>query len=341
MKAIPIIKVVGDFCNLRCEYCFYHAEDQITRHVMDEKLLEKFLSEYMKLFSGHLIFIWHGGEPLLAGLSFFKKIIDFQKTNIRPGQTIQNNIQTNATLINDEWAEFFKRNGFKVGVSLDGSQKSHNQFRKDCNGKGSFSRVVREIETLRRHGIDPGFIQTITRCNSSRAKEDFIFFTDILNAKGWGINAYLDIDRINDDMINQEITNEDFIKFLKIYIDLWLSKDNQCLRIREIDNFISGVINRRARNCVFNGSCANYFCLEYDGTVYACRRFESPIGKVPDQNLFDLFIGSKILNCFRNLARYEKCKNCPLLYQCRGCGAVSYGISGNFFSPDPQCWYSA
>ncbi len=98
---IPIIKVVGDFCNLRCRYCFYNTADQLIRHVMSDELLEKFLVQYMELFTGRLIFIWHGGEPLLAGLPFFQKIVDLQGRELKEGQIIQNTIQTNATLIDD------------------------------------------------------------------------------------------------------------------------------------------------------------------------------------------------------------------------------------------------
>lgn len=99
---VPIVKVVGDFCNLRCRYCFYNTKDQSTRHLMSDQLLEKFLVQYMELFTGRLIFIWHGGEPLLAGLPFFQKAVAVQRENLRDGQTIQNTIQTNATLIDDK-----------------------------------------------------------------------------------------------------------------------------------------------------------------------------------------------------------------------------------------------
>ena len=132
---VPIIKVVGDFCNLRCQYCFYNTKDQLTRRMMKDELLEKFLAQYMGLFTGRLIFIWHGGEPLLAGLPFFKKIVDIQAKNLRDGQIIQNTIQTNATLIDNAWAEFFRAHDFRVGVSLDGDKESHDHFRLSHGGE--------------------------------------------------------------------------------------------------------------------------------------------------------------------------------------------------------------
>lgn len=289
---VPIIKVVGDFCNLRCRYCFYNTEEQSTHHVMSDELLEKFLVQYMDLFSGHIIFIWHGGEPLLAGLLFFQKVVDLQTRNLRGGQTIQNNIQTNATLVDDAWAEFFKTYDFRVGVSLDGDKESHDHFRLNHGGAGSFDRVMRGIEILRRHGIEPGIIQTLTHDNAPRAREDFNFFANILGTKGWGVNDYLDVAGINKAMLGQTITNEELTQFLKTYIDLWLAQDDPDLRVREIENFISGVFGKTAPNCTFNGSCAGFFCLEYDGRAYPCDRLsnrpEFLFGNLSHQPLLDI-----------------------------------------------------
>jgi len=289
---VPIIKVVGDFCNLRCQYCFYNTKDQATPHVMSNELLEKFLSQYMELFSGHLIFIWHGGEPLLAGFHFFEKIIDLQAKYIRDGQTILNTIQTNATLVDDEWASFLKAHDFRVGVSLDGCKESHDRFRKNYGGKGSFDSVMNGIEVLRQHGVEPGIIQTLTHDNVGRAQEDFHFFANILSVKGWGVNTYLDVKRINEAMLTQTISNEELTQFLKTYIDLWLEQDDATLRIREIENFISGVFGKRAPNCTFNGSCTGFFCLEYDGRVYPCDRLsnrpELLLGNLSEQSLLDI-----------------------------------------------------
>lgn len=292
---VPVVKVVGDFCNLRCRYCFYNTEDQSTSCVMRDELLERFLEQYMELFAGHLIFIWHGGEPLLAGLPFFQKVVNLQTRNLRDGQKIQNTIQTNATLIDDEWAGFFKAHNFRVGVSLDGNRESHDHFRINHAGKGSFDRVLAGIEVLRRHGIYPGIIQTLTHDNISRTKEDFDFFANILGVQGWGTNTYLDAKGINASMLDQNITNEELTKFLKTYINLWLAQDNPNLRIREIENFISGVFGKRAPNCTFNGSCTGFFCLEYDGRVYPCDRLsnhpEFLLGNLAQQSLLEILNG--------------------------------------------------
>lgn len=292
---VPIIKVAGDFCNLRCRYCFYNTKDQSTPHVMRDELLEKFISDYMELFTGNLLFIWHGGEPLLAGLPFFEKVLALQVKYFRAGQKIRNTIQTNATLIDDEWARFFKMHGFGVGVSLDGDKESHDRFRLSYGGRGSFDQVTKGIAILRRHGVEPGIIQTLTHANVGRAKEDFHFFADILGIKSWGVNDYLDIESINRAMLNQTITNEELTKYLKTYVDFWLAQDDTDLRIREIENFIYGVFGKQAPNCTFNGTCTAFFCLEYDGRIYPCDRLSNRsdllFGNLAQQSLLEILNG--------------------------------------------------
>lgn len=269
---IPIIKVVGDFCNLKCTYCFYNQRDQLSPHVMSSWLLEKFIKEYLQMFQGDVRFIWHGGEPLLAGIDFFQSVVRLQKVYADLSHQIKNTIQTNATLINDEWAEFFAHHQFGVGVSLDGSAESHNRFRKNTGGHDTFTAVRRGIEILREHGLRPGFIQTLTKSNLERTDEDFHFFSEILGAENWGINHFLGVNEINKSMRDQSITDGELSQFFKRYIDLWLEQDDSKLRIREIDNFLAGVVGKRPRNCTFNGTCTSYFCLEYDGRVYPCDR---------------------------------------------------------------------
>ncbi|MDD3735445.1 MAG: radical SAM protein [Candidatus Pacebacteria bacterium] len=292
-KMTPIIKIVGDYCNLRCKYCFYHGKDQSAVNIMSYSLLEKFIKEYTNLYENNLTFNWHGGEPLLAGLPFFKEIVNLQNIYKRNDQIIRNTVQTNATLINNEWAEFFKEYNFRIGVSIDGPEKSHNQFRRYNNQKGSFKETVRGVKTLKKYGIKVGVIQTVTRENIEYAQENFNFFFSDLGIKNLGVNAYFDSIGSNKEMINQSVSNEDFIFLLKNYIDLWLIRDDPTIRIREIDNFIAGAIEKQAASCNFNGSCTKFFCVNCDGKVYSsCDRFseqqEMFIGDLKQQPLAEV-----------------------------------------------------
>jgi len=335
---IPIIKVVGDFCNLRCRYCFYNTRDQLTRTVMSDELLEKFLVEYMELFSGHLSFIWHGGEPLLAGLPFFRRVLELQRKYLKEGQTIKNVIQTNATLVDDKWAEFFKINDFKVGVSLDGDKESHDHFRLNHGNSGSFDHVVRGIEILRKHGIEPGMIQTLTHDNTAHVREDFNFFVNILGMKQWGVNDFFDTNAVNQAMLGQSITNEELTSFLKTYIDMWIAQDDGAVQVREIENFMAGILGKRAPSCIFNGTCSGYFCLGHDGKVYPCDRLfnraELLFGDLSSQPLSEILNGSVRLKYAEDVSTlHPDCASCEWQRACHnGCTANRVGgVSGKYY----------
>jgi uncharacterized protein len=292
-KTTPIIKVVGDFCNLQCDYCFYHGKDQLTSCVMPFDLLEKFIHEFFELFDGDVRFIWHGGEPLLAGKLFFRAIIDFQSQYRKPTHIVRNTVQTNATLVDDEWATFFKESDFHVGVSLDGGAISHDMFRKNAEGRGSHADVLRGIKTLRKHGVEPGIIQTLTHETISRTAEDFSFFADTLGLKGWGINTFY---AAASNAKEHDVSNEEFAGYLKQCVDLWLEQGDVRLRSREIENFMAGILGKRPRLCIFNGSCASYVCLEHDGRVYPCDRLsgrpEFFLGDLQSQSLEEILNGA-------------------------------------------------
>lgn len=335
---IPIIKVVGDFCNLRCWYCFYNARDQSTRRVMSDELLEKFIREYMEIFSGNLKFIWHGGEPLLAGLPFFQKILYFQAKYLKNNQTIRNVIQTNATLINNDWAKFFKEYDFKIGISLDGDKESHNRFRKNEDNLGSFNSAMRGIKILKNYGIRPGFIQTLTKINLENARENFSFFLNTLKAKSWGINYYLDIQELNRKMLGQNIDCAELTNFLKTCINFWLAQGNPDIRIREIENFLAGILNKQAASCTFNGSCTGYFTAEYNGKIFPCDRLSTDekflFGDLSKQPLLEILNSPQRLTYAQNVnTLHADCVMCEWKNACHnGCTANRInGVQGKYF----------
>lgn len=334
----PIIKIVGNSCNLHCDYCFYHTQNQKVFKVMEEELLEKFIAEYLELFRGRVRFIWHGGEPLLAGISFFQKITEYQKRYQHNNQVIRNSVQTNATLITDEWASFLKEYKFDIGVSLDGDKESHDRFRKNHHGRGSFDSAIKGVEILEKHDIQPGFIQVVTKNSQKRVREDFNFFANFLRARSWGINPYLDLDNLNKCMVGFNITNEEFAAYLKLYIDYWLSRDDPNLRIREIDNFFSGVQGRLARTCSFNGNCTSFFCLEWDGKIYPCDRFsgkdEMLFGDLSKDSLIKILNGSRRLRyAWQVNTIHPNCVNCEWWQACHnGCSHHRIGgITGQYY----------
>lgn len=185
--ATPIIKIVGNACNLRCDYCFYSQKDQRKINRMSEELLESFIMQFLSCLTGKVRFVWHGGEPLLAGLSYFKKIIAFQEKHKEPCHGVYNTIQTNGTLINKEWAKFFKDHDFYVGVSLDGPKESHDVFRHDVNNNGSFDNVINGIKHLKDAGVSYGLLQTVNKKNIDNGKNNFKFYAEEIGCFNIGI----------------------------------------------------------------------------------------------------------------------------------------------------------
>lgn len=340
---IPIIKIVGNSCNLRCDYCYYHRTNQSLRSFMSYDLLEMFLTQYMELFKGRLIFIWFGGEPLLAGISFFNKIIEIQAKLVDKNQEIQNHIQTNATLINHEWARFLKKYKFRVGVSLDGDKESHDRFRKMNNGNGSFENVMRGIKILHEHGIYPGIIQTITADNLKRSEENFSFFTETLCIKKWGTNIYNDIRSENKVMFGQSITNDQLISFLTKQIDLWLKQKDSSLVIREVEDRIFPIFGKMAKTCTSNGSCARYFCVEQDGNIYPCDKSSGQqdllLGDLSKQSLVEILKGDARISYVHKVNTLPiECLSCQWQKACgNGCSMQrSNGVGGKYYFCEVQ-----
>jgi uncharacterized protein len=300
--------------------------DQISKRLMSTELLEKFTREYLALPLRAYVFDWHGGESSLAGLPFFKRAIQLQEKFRKKGQIIRNTIQTNATCINNEWAAFFKAYSFGVGVSLDGNRESHNHFRKNVSNNGTFDQVVRGIEILRRHGIEPGIIQVLTQENLPRIPQNFRFFLDNLKIKSWGINPYCEeVDPNNKEMTGQGITPKDFTKALKTYIELWLNEDDPNLQIREIDDHLAAILGRQTlSSCTFHGLCHTTFCLEWDGRIYPCDRLsgrkEFLLGDLTEQPL------SVIINGERWLKYAQEVNNLPS--ECRICKRQAICMNG-------------
>ncbi len=329
----PIIKITGNFCNLKCDYCFYNSKNQNNRTVMDVGLLEKFLKEYFELFRGNLRLTWHGGEPLLAGLNFFEKIVEFQRRCSHRQDAILNTLQTNGTLINEEWATFFKKNNFYVGVSLDGIEKCHDFFRKDKCGNGSFQRVTRGIRILREHGVPVSVLATITKCNARYVEENLRFFAETLGIKNIGNSVFCPDG--NERMAQFGIQPQELTDYLKKAIDFWWEKNDPNFRIREIENYLAGIIGKEASLCLFNGWCSSFFCVEFNGEVYPCDRLsgnkEFLFGDLRIQHLGD------ILNSRQRFNHAEKakflhadCMACKWKNCCNnGCMALRDG-SGKF-----------
>lgn len=321
---VPQIHVVGKACNLRCEYCFYSGQDQSTIVPISEQLFKKFFIEFFKIYSnytGNLTFIWHGGEPLLLGLERFKKLIEIQKELNNCKFKIKNALQTNGTLINREWINFFKKNNIGIGISYDGPG-IYNQLRKTFNGVNISERIEETIYLLNQYGFKFGIIITITKKNHDYIKDILDFLLKQFKVYSVGLNFYF-----NEKDTEFSLTNDDAYKVIRSAFEWWIkkSKTENVFNIREIKDYIAGVYNKIGYSCKRNGTCGNFITLHPDGLITACARLcdlpEAQFGNLNSSSLLDILNGEKRKN-FLNLidSSYENCIGCKYFLVCRnGC----------------------
>lgn len=178
-----MLKPVGAVCNLACSYCYYLEKSKLykdePKHVMNDKLLEKFIEEYINSQTmPQILFTWHGGETLMRPLAFYKRAMELQQKYAH-GRTISNCIQTNGTLLTDEWCEFLKKNDWLVGVSIDGPQEFHDRYRRNKQGQPSFVKVMKGIHLLNKYGVDWNAMAVVNNLNADYPLEFYNFFKEI------------------------------------------------------------------------------------------------------------------------------------------------------------------
>lgn len=316
-NCLPIVKPFDNACNLKCLYCYMKGvmrplrKAQLMGDVTLHCLIDFFCSK-----QEDVEFIWHGGEPLLAGLDFFERVIAYQKPWIECGKEIKNSIQTNATLITKEWVLFFRKNKFSIGVSLDGPPKMHNAMR--TNGKcGSFDSVMQGIAMLRDAEVFNGISCCVSTANCYAPEEVFDFFISqgiksmkFLRAKG--------LDR-NGTSHPGSITSDQYIDFLLVIFKKWLEVDDPEIEIRDIKSIVDILLGGNFRECVYMGACCNYVTVYSDGSIYACdtlsQRDFLHFGNVKDFTYSNLNF-SKFID-FVELQK-KSCEPCKWFKVCRG-----------------------
>jgi len=318
---ILIAKIVSIDCNLKCDYCFYHRWNQNSNRLMSCDTLETLIKEGCDYSPICAQFIWHGGEPLLAGLKFFEKIIEFQNKYRKNGQNIVNKIQTNGTLINEEWAKFFHSNQFGVGISLDGPKNLHNTFRKYPDSDGSFDATWQGIQILRQNGIIPGIIAVINSANVIFPQEMFEFFIDS-ELKNLVFNPAMIKDDISGLPTGIVAKPTDYGNFINRIFDLWLKKDDPKIEIRQIKSVVHALIGGKYRSCRFKSECQKYPTIECNGDIFSCDGDEQNknirFGNIR-QGLNHIFSSEIYKEYRRKIQRLRiSCLDCQWYKICRG-----------------------
>lgn len=318
-------KTVSEDCNLACDYCYYSRLGGKLGHRVrriESEVLERFIKQYMEFSGGVVSFAWQGGEPLLAGLDFFQEVIALQIKHAPANATISNSVQTNATLITDEWARFFKRYNFLVGVSLDGPKEIHDARRVAHSGNGSFDRVMGGVEKLRRHGVDFNILTVIHEGNVNKGAELMEFF----QAEGFRYVQFIPCM----DFRAQEtakpprylISAQDYGNFLCDVFDIWYNDGQLRTSVRFFDNMLAVYLNHSAEMCVHQKTCPTTLILEQNGDAYPCDFYLSEdykLGNVGQDDLRDI-LGNYVHQRFlqRKPQLPEKCVTCEFQQLCHG-----------------------
>ncbi len=274
MEINPIVKEVTTACNLRCKYCFFAEQDR-RRDIIDEDLLEMIIKEVCGYNSDNseIIFYWHGGEPTLAGIEFYEGVVTLQQKLKKKNQRIRNAIETNATLLDSDWAEFFRKASFEIGVSLDGPKRYHDSYRCYPDGTGSFDDVVRGIEFLKESGIEFSIIAVITSKSAVNPEEIFRFFESAGVSNLVNLVPALGIETGHGLSFKYSVSPRLYIDFLMKIFDLWLSSGNREIKILPLESIIRSFMGFPQRDCRFAGRCTRSVVIESNGDIYACNTY--------------------------------------------------------------------
>jgi uncharacterized protein len=272
-----MIKPVGPACNLACAYCYYLDKSKLypgARLLMDDDTLESVTRSYLESSpADEVVFGWQGGEPLLAGLDFFHTAVRMQRKYARPGQKVTNALQTNATLIDDDWARFFADHGFLLGVSIDGPSDMHDVYRKDRSGNASYDNVAAGLGCLQRHGVEHNALITVNRANVDHPLK---VYRQLI---GLGI-AHLQfipiVERQGRKVAGWSVGPTRYGRFLCEILDCWAENDIGRVFVQLFESTLGVMMGYRPSLCVFSKTCGRALAVEHNGDLYACDHFVYP-----------------------------------------------------------------
>jgi uncharacterized protein len=345
-----LAKPAGAACNLGCHYCFFLSKENLyprESHLMPDERLERYIRQLFESSAGPEVHVaWQGGEPMLRGLDFFKRSVQLAERHRKPHQVAVHTIQTNGTLIDDEWAAFFKRHDYLVGISLDGPRELHDAHRVTKNGRGSFDDVLRGWKTLRRHGVRTNILCTVHAGNADHPLEVYRFFRDQIGAEfiqlipiveratpetleaangGWGGLRGVDRPLYRQEgslVTSRSVSAEQFGRFLIGIFDEWLARDIGKVFVTTFDVALGSWLGQH-NLCIVAPRCGNALVLEHNGDVYSCDHYVEPghlLGNV-DRTPLRVLVESEKQRRFgdaksETLPQY--CRECPVLFACHG-----------------------
>lgn len=341
-----MVKPVGAFCNLRCTYCFYLEKVQFYKHqylhIMSDEIVQNFIRQYISMNAlPQVQFVWQGGEPMLAGLEFYERVVEVQK-KYGVNKEIYNSIQTNGILLDDSWCIFLKKNKFTVGISLDGPEELTNIHRKSIDGIGAFEKIMRGIHLLQQYNISYTVLACVTKETVEDPLEVYHFFKsqeiahiqftpvveripaerDTLRGLHHAAPVDINVQEHSDVVTEWSVPKEAYGEFLiKIY-DEWVKHDVGTVYIQNFEWALASWMGLTSNICIFSDNCEGSLVLEHDGSVFSCDHFVYPeygLGKLNHNNLKSIVEKKqqKAFGCKKTLLA-PKCNVCEALFACQG-----------------------
>lgn len=322
------IKPAGPECNLHCRYCYYlDKADRFPGEIhfrMSDDLLEKYIIQLMEATTGGPVFFaWHGGEPLLAGLGFFRKAVKLQRKHLPSGQTLMNGIQTNGTLLNEDWCAFLAEERFMVGISIDGPEEQHNSFRKDGAGKGTFEKVIKGYELLVKHGIIPEILCVVHAENVGFPLEIYRFFKSLGAKFMTFLPLVVRLPGSPEGVTPDSVPPEAFGRFLMTVFDEWVEQDIGNVKIQIFEEALRTAFNQDHTLCIFKKECGGVPVVEHNGDFYSCDHFVDQVhllGNIRNNSL-TWYLDHPVQKAF-GTAKWstlpDYCLNCDVLAMCNG-----------------------
>lgn len=350
--AYVMAKPAGALCNLACKYCYYTEKSKLypnnPRHVMSDELLERFTKEYIEMQTGpNVLFTWHGGETMMRPLSFYQRALELQR-KYAGGRSVDNAFQTNGTLITPEWAKFFKDNGFLVGVSIDGPQEFHDEYRRTRTGRPSFRQVMRGIDLLNRYGVEWNAMAVVNDFNADYPLDFYHFFKEIgchyiqftpVVERVWrhsdGRMLASPIEGTVEELTDFSVSPEQWGSFLCALFDEWVKSDVGEYFIQTFDATLAGWMGVPPSVCSLGETCGHAGVIEFNGDVYACDHYVFPefkLGNIYEKSLAGMMYSPEQLKFGagkRDLLT-RQCRECDFLFACHGeCPRNRFALSAD------------
>jgi uncharacterized protein len=331
-----LAKPSGATCNLACSYCFFLDKELLypsSDFRMSNDVLEAYIRQLIETHRSNQVTVaWQGGEPTLMGVDFYRKAIEYQEKYRRPGMTFENTMQTNGTLLDDEWCEFYKENDFLIGLSLDGPRQLHDAHRVDKGGGPTFDRVMRGLRLLQKHRVEYNILVTVNRVNADHPKDLYRFLRDEVRTE-W-IQFIPVVERMNQDGLNliqlgedvseRSVQPEQFGRFLIQIYDEWVKSDVGKVYVQTFEASVRNWMGLGSSGmCVFDQTCGAGPALEHNGDLYSCDHFVEPgylLGNIKQDHMIEL-MGTEQQREFgldKRDSLPKMCRECDVRFACHG-----------------------